>query len=212
MRFLRRLLWVIPLLILEFSYFFIKGLHAPGDGVAPMLPVDSLIPTIPIWSVPYVLIFGYWACLYFWATLKLDDPTFHAWAISGIVAFGITAFIFTFFPTYVNRPVLDGQGWDWDLLRFVYSNDNVYNALPSLHISTTFWLTLFYARWYPRSRWVFWGVFVVVVLSTLFTRQHYILDVLAGMAMAGSAYFFGWWASRKLETRTTQRVTQPATN
>lgn len=60
--------------------------------------------------------------------------------------------------------------------------------------STTL-LALFFCRWYPRQTLLWILILVIVSLSTLFTGQHYILDVLGGYAVAYNGYHFGlWWA------------------
>ncbi len=193
-RFLRRLMWIIPILALEFSYFPIKQIVR--GGIAPALWLDAYIPLWPVWGVPYLLVFGWWTFGYFWATLCLNDENFREFALSGLIIFSLTAATFILFPTYVNRPELTGVGFDWDLMRFIYGNDSVYNALPSLHISTTMWMTLHFVRQMPRKAWLFWGIFGIVVLSTLFTRQHYLLDVAAGGLLAWISLPLARWINR----------------
>ncbi len=195
-RFLRRLLWIIPILALEMTYFPIKQIVS--GGVAPALWLDAYIPIWPIWGVPYLLVFGWWTFGYVWATVCLNDENFRNFSLSGLIIFSITAATFVLFPTYVNRPELTGQGLDWDLLRFIYGNDTIYNALPSMHISTTMWITLHLVRQYPRKGWLFWGIFGIVALSTLFTRQHYLLDVAAGALLAWASLPLAGWLNRLL--------------
>jgi membrane-associated phospholipid phosphatase len=69
-----------------------------------------------------------------------------------------------------------------------------YDAFPSGHIYITTLLALFFSHWYPRQKLAWILILVIVSLSTLFTGQHYILDVLGGYAVAFSGYRFGlWW-------------------
>jgi membrane-associated phospholipid phosphatase len=61
---------------------------------------------------------------------------------------------------------------------------------------------LFYARWYPRLRLLWLGILIVVGLSTLFTGQHYILDVIGGIFLGWVGYRFGlWWAAARPSVR-----------
>jgi membrane-associated phospholipid phosphatase len=92
--------------------------------------------------------------------------------------------VYILFPTYVDRAPVQGNGLGADVLRWVYSQDGLYNAFPSGHIYLATLTCLFYSHWYPRSTW-FWAiVFLVVSCSTLFTGQHYILDVVGGLVFA----------------------------
>ncbi len=78
------------------------------------------------------------------------------------------------------------------MLRWVYSNDKAYNAFPSGHVYFTTLIALFWARWYPRWRWVWAGSVVVVGLATLFTHQHYLLDPVGGLTLAWIGYRLSW--------------------
>lgn len=78
-----------------------------------------------------------------------------------------------------------------ELMRSIYNFDRPYNAFPSTHTSTTVLISLFGQRWYPRFWWG-WGAFIMIVLfSTLFTRQHYLPDLVGGALLAWLAYRFG---------------------
>jgi membrane-associated phospholipid phosphatase len=82
-------------------------------------------------------------------------------------------------------------GWAVWLIRFVYTNDRTYNAFPSQHLWSTVLIALFWSHWKPGWRWVLWASTVIVALSTLFTRQHWILDVFGGTLLAVIGYFIG---------------------
>jgi membrane-associated phospholipid phosphatase len=51
---------------------------------------------------------------------------------------------------------------------------------------------------HPNLCWVFSGVVLLGALSTLFTKQHYLLDPLGGAALAWFGYKFGVWLDRRL--------------
>ena len=83
------------------------------------------------------------------------------------------------------------------LIRFIYSHDRVYNAFPSGHTYTTMLLCLFWCRWRPRRCWLWIVTAVIVLLSTLFTRQHNLPDLIGGALLAWGGYRFGlWWAAK----------------
>jgi membrane-associated phospholipid phosphatase len=80
-------------------------------------------------------------------------------------------------------------------LRMIHEDWGRYDAFPSGHVYITTLLVLFLARWYPRHRLLWVLILVIVSFSTLFTGQHYILDVLGGYLTALAGYHFGlWWA------------------
>lgn len=76
----------------------------------------------------------------------------------------------------------------------MYVNDRVYNAFPSGHVYITTLIGLFWAQWFPRHRWWWRAIIVVIAFSTLFTHQHYLPDPVGGMLLAWAGYRFGlWW-------------------
>jgi membrane-associated phospholipid phosphatase len=77
-------------------------------------------------------------------------------------------------------------------------------AFPSLHSAVTL-LSLMLA--YKYVRWLFWILLPFctgLLLSTVYLRHHYVIDLLAGFALGILAYIYGpridaWWNSRKLK-------------
>jgi membrane-associated phospholipid phosphatase len=107
------------------------------------------------------------------------------------------------------RPEVTGEGFSSWLLRFLYRVDQPTNLFPSIHCLVS-WLCYDGIRgkkeipaWYRGFSCIF---ALLVVLSTQFTKQHYIADAAAGLILAEalfqlnkriSAYryvqtFFGW--------------------
>jgi membrane-associated phospholipid phosphatase len=88
------------------------------------------------------------------------------------------------------------------LVSLLYENDRAYNAFPSGHTYNTSLIALFWWRWYPRYRWLWAAIALVVLASTLFTRQHNIPDLIGGVAFACTGYLVGLrWAARRLSRR-----------
>jgi len=90
--------------------------------------------------------------------------------------------------------------------------------LPSGHVYITTLLALSFSRWHPRYK-ILWAVVVVIVsLSTLFTAQHYILDVVGGYIVALAGYHFGlWWTGvyqpqERRRKRTNKRIPSSSMN
>jgi membrane-associated phospholipid phosphatase len=102
----------------------------------------------------------------------------------------ILAYIgFALYPTAAPRPeVVSGDGFAAWTLRLAYAVDPPYNCFPSLHVAYAFVSALTCYR-------VHRGVGMVAALwaaltgiSTLYTKQHYVVDVIAGAASAYAAY------------------------
>jgi membrane-associated phospholipid phosphatase len=118
-----------------------------------------------------------------------------------MLTFALGATTFVFFPTYVKPASLEGSDMFSLLLRAFHEGWGRYAALPSGHVYITTLLALFYSRWYPRYKSLWILILVIVSLATLFTGQHYILDVLGGYLVALAGYYFGLWWTRRQETQ-----------
>jgi membrane-associated phospholipid phosphatase len=163
-------------------------------GIEPKLSID-IFPIWTIWVLPYVLCYLLWFASMAWIILKTEDRLFRSFIAGCMLTFAIGAITFIFFPTYVRPAVLEGNDVFTVLLRMIHETWGRYDAFPSGHVYITTLLTLFFNRWYPRWKILWISILTIVSLSTLFTGQHYILDVLGGYLTALAGYHFGlWWA------------------
>ena len=106
-------------------------------------------------------------------------------------ATGLTLLIayttYLLFPVYFERPRLEVTSLHTWLLSIEYL-DKPYNHFPSLHVTSS-WLAVHASQVSGRSRVGLSVLAVGISVSTLFVKQHYIADVLAGFALA----WIAWW-------------------
>jgi membrane-associated phospholipid phosphatase len=163
-------------------------------GTALKTHLDELIPIIAGWSIPYILWMVSWFWLSLWAVLKMPENLVKTYWTATLIVILSAMCVYILFPTYVDRSTVQGNGFEADVLRWIYAQDGLYNAFPSGHIYLATLTCLFYSRWHPQSTW-FWAIILLVVCcSTLFTGQHYILDVVGGLIFALS----GTYLARRL--------------
>jgi membrane-associated phospholipid phosphatase len=90
--------------------------------------------------------------------------------------------------------------------RFYYYIDAPYNLFPSLHVTYPTLATLVSWRNHKIMRWVFAAMAVVVAVSVVLVKQHYIADVVAGFANGGICFAFAVYAERWLRKNKAQRI------
>ena len=191
----RRLIWIVCLMVVQSFYFPLNRLLT--GGVAPHLPLDEGIPLWPAWVLPYAAVTVWWYTAYLWAGWKMEARLLRSFVLGAIFILLISQVIFFTLPTYVIRPDLDHGGF-WEFwLRMIYSNDKPYNAFPSLHVAITFLISLFWGIWFPRTRWLQALVLALVMCSTVFTKQHYWLDLIGGLGMGVAGSLVSLWVWRK---------------
>jgi membrane-associated phospholipid phosphatase len=177
---------VVFLLLVPF-YIFI-GEMTPGRTVhVPAVALDRMVPVQPAWALVYGALYLFLILLPVFVVRQEDQirRTFLAYLLVWITAY----VCFLVYPTIAPRPVkLVGRGFVVWTLRFLYSADPPYNCFPSLHVAHSFVSAL---TCYRVHRGVgFAGIVCasVVGISTLYTKQHYVLDVIAGFFLALAAY------------------------
>ena len=94
-------------------------------------------------------------------------------------------------PTTNVRPVVNGTDIFSQMLRWVYQIDDPTRLFPSIHCLVS-WFCYIGIRgqkqipkWYQRFSLVF---AILVCVSTQVTKQHYIVDVFGGIAVAEICY------------------------
>jgi membrane-associated phospholipid phosphatase len=170
------------------------------------LPLDRRIPFIALFIWPYVLCHA-WPFL---ALVALKDWHRFNKAFLAIMLANLTAYIvYILMPVAFPRPEL-GTGLSDRLLAWYYQVDFYpgANKLPSLHVAFI-WITAIACRKQRLGR-VGDGLVLVgaalITLSTLFVKQHIVLDVVLGTAWG----FAAWFAARRLYPSLVGPVGEPA--
>lgn len=187
-----RFLLLLALLLISALYFPLNRLLTNGYNL--QIALDAYVPVIPVFVIPYLLFLPFWVSAFLFAAWKMNDKLFRAFMAASIFATSIATLIYFVFPTYTKRPIIEASGWASNLLLDLYSNDALFNAFPSGHVLYTTLIALFGALWQPRWAVGLYGSVVLVVLSTLLTGQHHLLDPLGGLALGWGGYRFGLWA------------------
>ena len=168
------------------GYLVVGGAVAGGPVHLPEVALDRAIPVVPGWSLVYGSLFLA-AVLPAFVIHQHEhlDRTILAFILMWLVALAC----FWIYPTAYSRPArIPGGGFgEWGL-RVIYSADARYNCLPSLHVAQCFLAAFSCGRVHRGVGAVATVWAALVALSTLYTKQHYVLDVVTGILLAGVAY------------------------
>ena len=145
---------------------YIPTSNQVSGGLEPKLPID-IFPLLPLWVLPYMLCYVLWFASLTWILLKAEDQQFRSFIAACILTFALGASTFIFFPTYVKPAPISGNGLFSSLPRVFHEQTGRYAALPSGHVYITTLLALFISHWYPRYRWIWITILIIVSLSTL---------------------------------------------
>lgn len=177
---------MILLLLIIPGYVFIGDLLPPQSLHVPILLGDGFIPLQPAWALVYGSLYLF-VLLPFLILRDADDIRRTALAY---LTLWITAYIcFIAYPTAAPHPekLIAHDFFAWDL-QMIYSADVPANCFPSLHVAQSVLSAFICFRIHRRVgiAALLWAS--LIALSTLFTKQHYVADVIAGIAMACVAY------------------------
>ena len=180
------------LLTFQALYFPINWFLADKGGfVADIEAIDGNMPLLPIFVIPYVSSLLMLPLFVTVAAWKFPRELFQEYMIAffTIMVFGFC--IWLLFPAYVVKEPIEGSGFFLDMVKQLHGNDSNYgthNAIPSSHVYYVTLPMMYYLRYNPKLAIPFMIYAVVNALSTMFTHQHYLLDVVAGWAMVPLAY------------------------
>ncbi|MFZ5563041.1 MAG: phosphatase PAP2 family protein, partial [Thermodesulfobacteriota bacterium] len=73
---------------------------------------------------------------------------------------------------------------------FYFWLDKPYNLFPSMHLAASFFSAFYLLKKGPVLGWIAMAMAVIVGVSVVLLKQHYILDVAAGFLVAWICAFF----------------------
>lgn len=178
-------------------FLFVERFYQVNYYYPMYCPLDDLIPFCEWFLIPYLFWFVYLVGMHLY-TLLYDTDAFSRMMKYIILTYTASIIIFFIFPTCQElRPAAFER--DNLLTRFIagfYLFDTNTNVCPSIHVigSLAVLEAALYSDAVPRGRWkvAFAIAAVLICVSTLFMKQHSILDVAAALPICalGHICFF----------------------
>ena len=160
------------------------------------MEIDGYIPFCEIFIVPYLLWFAYVALTVVFLCIrdKEESDRLVAFLMAGMTIFIVVSAVF---PNGHNlRPkVFARDNLFIDLIRHLYATDTPTNILPSIHVFNTVGVLIAaaHSEKLRAHKGIMWSIFItgfLIILSTVFLKQHSVTDVIAAFAMACIIYPF----------------------
>jgi membrane-associated phospholipid phosphatase len=169
--------------------------------------------------IPYITLY-----LYYPAAAFLGNKTDDMWRQNIIfhqmmtISCWYVLIIFLVFPVEIDlRGPIQSQLQDGDFWHpfyvFMHSVDTPWNSWPSLHVVQSTQVVLVLRYWYPSEtrktqilQWALLFAWAMLILSTMFTKQHYLWDVITGLAYAYGTW--RWWMRPVLDRVATKEYAE----
>lgn len=186
-------------------YIFLPEIFPPAVRSAPELPLDRRLPLVPVWALVYGALYAFLILL---PVFVVRDEAHIRRTVYAYLFIWITAYVFfVAYPTIAPRPQrFVGTGFAVWGLRALYSSDPPYNCFPSLHVAHSFVSALTCYRVHRGLAHVAMVCASLVAMSTLLTKQHYVVDLIGGVLLAA----ISWWVFLRKAPRVDDERAAPA--
>ncbi len=160
-------------------------------------PLDDMIPFCELFVIPYMIWFAYLVGMYAYS-IFFDTEIFKKYTYFIIATYTVTLIIYLVYPTSQNlRPDIASLGRSNFLTEFMagfYDFDTNTNVCPSLHVTGA--VAVSCAAWnsklFSRIGWkiAFTVTTVLIILSTVFLKQHSVVDIPPALLICAVVYPF----------------------
>ena len=175
---------------LMFALYTIISFLGMENGIILQLltEMDTMIPFVP----EMVWIYVSYIPLLIYGLLKAEgEHLFYGITAAMIVSVSIASYLFLSLPSIYPRPEIQYQTENitmW-VMFVVYLLDNPINCFPSLHVTLSWVIALFYRRHRKPERFLLMTWALLISISVLFVKQHFLLDVGFGYVVASFSYW-----------------------
>lgn len=156
--------------------------------------LDSKIPFCEYFVIPYVLWFLYVSvCVVYIGIRNKEEGR----KLSQFLMIGMTLFL-AISAVYPNIQYLRPHNFHTnnvfiDMVKFLYRTDTSTNILPSIHVYNSIAVMIACGRdtlvcRYKPLKWSIWALGISIILSTMFIKQHSVVDVTSAIILGFISY------------------------
>ena len=175
---------VFPVLLQSALFFLSKLIQREPYNITTEF--DKSIPYVPF----FILFYVFWYALLFLAPIiiiKFDNKTIKNYFTTYIMCSITSTIIYVTFPTIIVRQTNLSNNFFDTIVKFIYSVDTpAVNCFPSFHVI----LCLLWIRFICLNkninkslRCILFIINICIILSTLFIKQHVLIDLLGSVVV-----------------------------
>lgn len=169
-------------------------------------PIDDMIPFCEFFVIPYYFWFAFLIGIQVYGFF-FDIPCFEKYMKFTILTYMATVLIYIVYPTSQNlRPELFlRENIFTKIVTMLYGFDTNTNVCPSLHVIGSF-AVYFAARkskLFGKIAWriAFFAITLLICASTVFLKQHSILDIFWGIVVSIVFYPFAFYEKKIVDVQ-----------
>jgi membrane-associated phospholipid phosphatase len=169
----------------------INRLNLPGHIHSVEIGLDQDIPLLLPFVLAYLLyfpfVYGGWGGIFL-----LSPKMFRPYAFAMLTIGLITGIVNIAYNTAAARAFVLPTDFLSRTLIWIYSLNQPTTALPSLHVSHTICTGYFLSKIYPKLKGFWVSIVVLIALSTLFVKTHYLIDVVISVFLGIGVTHLVW--------------------
>lgn len=157
-----------------------------GTVYSLMTDLDRQIPFIQGFVVPYLFWYVFLAVGFLYLAYQ-DRSNYFQTLVEFIIGLLLCYSVYAIYQTTVPRPDIEGSDWLLRTVQWVYRSDEPFNCFPSTHVLTAYLMMRAYLRSVPialRYKIIAAGMSILIIVSTLFVKQHVLLDIVGAVLVA----------------------------
>lgn len=186
--------WVGLYAFLYLPWFYYLEKAVTHDYKVVQTSLDKSIPFMEIFILPYLFWFVFMAIVVLYFFFK-DTKEFYRLTLFLIIGMTLFLIICTLWPNgQTLRPkYFERDNIFVDMVKRLYQTDTPTNVFPSIHVYNTLgcYIAVRKSEHLKSIRWVQNSTFIVsalIILSTMFLKQHSVLDVVGAGIFATISY------------------------
>lgn len=180
------------------DFYMLERLERGLNAWVPSTRLDGAIPFMPEWIWVYLLYFPFCFVPLIFRELWISDAFYRA-AKGFLLQFGVALSFFWLVPSRMLRPAPDPSTWSGAAVAAFYRLDPGFNVFPSLHVANAAFIAcLLWRMKGPLVGSAAWSLALLIAVSTVFVKQHYLADLAAGLALGCATYYRAFRRDRRL--------------
>lgn len=197
---------IAPIMFVLWAIGYMMIGHLADHSMARVLnsTFDRFIPFDHYWVFFYLSVYPLFLLPYFYVKSGRGLITL---TFGYFIMLTISYTIFVVMPVVMyTRPVLQTTDFSSWCMNAVYGQDPLWNCMPSTHCGVAILSAV--ALFRDNRKFGIWAILTALIIgaSTLFTKQHYIVDMLAGYTLGLLVY---WTVYRIIEPKIPKKIPMP---
>lgn len=190
--FKNNLIHMFALLSIPLINIFYTFLNNNTRGIYQLITtIDINIPFVKEFIIPYILWYPFITLSLLYICLK-DLKVYYKTLITLNLCLLSCYLIYYFFQTTVPRPYIYGNDIFSYLTLLIYKFDKPFNCFPSIHVVTSYLMikgmNSINCSKRVKLTTIFMSIFIII--STLFVKQHVIMDVISAILLGDIMFDF----------------------